>query len=174
MGSGALGVRLGQIDVLHNIAPIADLAGQANTGARIHMANYRAVTFVAYMDAVSAGTDTFVIDLQEADAASAGNAQDLDVITEWYHKHEASLDGDEQWTRVTQSAASEVSLTGATFTGEILVVFTVDASQLSDGFEWLFVTIADPGTGGTRPGCVLAIGEPVNKRAPANWPQPNA
>ncbi len=155
------------------IGPIADLAAGANTGHRIHLKHATAITFVAYLGAVSAGTDTFVLDTQQHTASSSGTSGDLDVVTRWHYKGEATLDGDETWTLVTQAAASEISLTGATFAAQqMIVAWTIDAAQLSDGYEWVSVDIADPGTGGTRAGCVLGILHDLNvQRTPANLAQ---
>jgi hypothetical protein len=163
-------------DIGSVIGPVADLAAGANTGHRIHLKNYSSITFVAYLGAVSAGTDTFVPDVQEHTAATGGTSRDLDVVTRWYHKSEATLDGDEAWVEVTQSAASEVSLTGATYAAlQMIVVFEINASDLSDDAEWISVDIPDPGAGGTRAGCVLAIlNEPAVQRKPQNLAQLNA
>lgn len=163
-------------DICHGIAPVADLAAGANTGARLHLRNYGGVTVVAYMGAVSAGTDTFVPDIQEHTAKTSGTSRDLDVVTEWYVKFETTLDGDEQWTRVTQSAASEISLTGATYAAtQVLLATSIDATALSDDCEWISVDIADAGSGGTRPGCVLYIPYGLaQQRRPDLLPEPNA
>jgi hypothetical protein len=162
-------------DVGTAIQTVADLAGQSNTGFRVNMKNYSGIAFIVYMNAVSAGTDTFVPDVQQHTAASSGTSADLDVVTEWYIKHEATLDGDETWTRVTQSAASEVSLTGATYTGQLILVIEVGADQLSDGYGWVSLDIADPGTGGTRVGGALWIGYGLaRQQRPDGLPQPNA
>src|SRR4249920_3782516 len=164
-------------DVCNVIMPVADLAAGNNTGFRINMKNYSTISFVVFMNAVSAGTDTFVPDVQQHTANTGGTSADLDVVTEWYIKYETTLDGDEVWTRVTQSAASEVSLTGATYGGSIqlIAVFEVDAAQLSDGYEWISVDMADAGSGGTRPGGILAIlNKPAYQRRPDLLPQPNA
>jgi len=173
-----MGIRgLGRaFDIGSVIVPVADLAAGANTGHRIHLKNYDGVAFVVYMAAASAGTDTFVPDVQQANAATGGTIQDLDVVTTRYEKTEATLDGDETWTKVTQAAASEVSLTGATFAAlQMIVVIEVLASQLADGFEWVSIDMADPGIGGTRAGGILAILFNLNvQRAPENLAQLNA
>jgi hypothetical protein len=173
MGVKALG-RL--FDLGSVVVPVADLAAGAQTGHRIHLKNYGGVAFVVYMGAVSAGTDTFVPDVQQHTAASGGTSSDLDVVTTWYHKSEATLDGDETWTKVTQSAASEISLTGATYAGlQMILVAEVLAEQLSDGYEWVSVDMADPGAGGTRAGGILAILFNLEvQRAPENLAQLNA
>lgn len=163
-------------DICSGVAPVADLAAGANTGHRLHLKNYGGVTVVCFLGAVSAGTDTFVPTLKEANAATGGTLQALATITQWYHKSEAVLDGDETWTRVTQAAASTVSLTGATFAAlQMIVAFEVDADDLSDGFEWISVDLPDAGTGGTRPGAILYLPYGLKQaRRPDALPQPNA
>lgn len=162
-------------DVCHGVIPTADTA-VALTGARVHMKNYGGIAIVAYFGAVSAGTDTFVPDIQQADAKTGGSLIDLDVVTQWHIKFETTLDGDETWTTVTQAAGSEISLTGATYAAtQVLMVAEVTADQLSDGYEWVSVVQADPGSGGTRTGAMLYIPFDLKyQRAPANLPEPNA
>lgn len=163
-------------DICHGITPVADLAAGANTGARLHLRNYKGVCVVAYMGAVSAGTDTFVPDVQEHTAKTGGTSRDLDVVTQWFIKNETTLDGDETWTRVTQAAGSEISLTGATYAATQLIVATeISSTDLSDDCEWISVDIADAGTGGTRAGCVLYIPYGLGvQRRPDLLPEPNA
>jgi hypothetical protein len=107
---------------------------------------------------------------------TGGTSADLDVVTAWHIKHEATLDGDETWTTVTQAAASEVSLTGATYAAsQVILVIEVHASQLSDGFEWVSLDMADAGVGGTRAGGALAILFDLEvQRKPSNLAQLNA
>lgn len=162
-------------DLGHVIAPVADLAAGANTGARVHMRNYDAIGFVIYKAAASAGTDTVTLTLQEHTAATAGTSANLAAITEWYVKSEATLDGDEAWTRVTQAAAATLALTGATYAAtQVMAAFEVNSQALSAGYEWLSVNIADPGAGGTIPGCVFAVmGGLKIQRRPDLLRQPN-
>jgi hypothetical protein len=170
-------------DIGSVVVPVADTE-VALTGHRIHLKNAGGVAFVVYYGAVSAGTDTPVIDVQQHTAATGGTSADLDStgvagssgITRWFHKSEATLDGDEVWVEVTQAEASEVSLTGATFAAlQLIAVIEVFASQLADGYEWVSVDQADPGSGGTRPGCILAILFDLHvQRKPANLAQLNA
>ena len=170
-------------DIGSQWAPVADLAAGAQTGHRIHLSGYESVTFVVILGAVSAGTDTFVPDVKQHDAASGGNSADLDAsgvagstgVTVWHHKSEATLDGDETWTTVTQSVASEVSLTGATYAAlQMIVVIEVEATALAPGYSWVSLDMADPGTGGTRAGTAIAIlNRPPQAHAPANLLQLN-
>lgn len=158
-------------DVLSVIVPV-DLATGANTGHRIHMENYGAVAFCGYLaTGTAAQAPTFT--LQEHNAATAGTSQDLDVVAKYYQKEEATLDGDETWTEVTQTADAAVTDADWDDANEVLVVFEVRAEELSDNFEWVSVDVADPGT--AHIGCVFAVGFDLKvQRAPQNLPNPNA
>lgn len=123
-----------------------DVVAGAVTGARINMSDCEGILFVCVHNGAS--TDIIDFDLQEADAASGGTIRDLDVITEYFYKDEATLDNDETWTRATQSAASEITNVG-TASQQLLVAFHVEATQLSDGYEYLSVNVPDAGTNAT-------------------------
>lgn len=159
------------IDILHQITPV-DLATAANTGARINMENYGKMTFVGYF-ATGTAAEAPTMTLQEHTAKTGGTSADLAVIDTYYQKEEATLDGDEAWTAVTQTAAATVTDADWDDANEVLVAFTVDADELSDGYEWLSVNIADTGT--AQVGTVFAIATELRVgRKPANLPQPNA
>ena len=132
---------LGRIfDIGSAFTPVDFNTADAATGHRVHMRNYESIAFVLYKGAGTAGADP-VMTVQEHNAASSGVSQNLAVIDEWFYKEEATLDGDETWTRVTQTlAATAVSLTAAE--SEAIAVIEVDAAQLSAGFEWVSVNIA--------------------------------
>lgn len=160
-------------DIVSAVVPVADTE-VAVTGTRLHMRNYGGVAIVGYFGAVSAGTDVITFDVQQADAATGGNTKDLDVVTQQFYKDEATLDGDEAWTRATQTAASEVALQGI---NQHLVVVEVDADSLdvANGYQWVFVLHPDPGSGGTRAGCYFYIPYGLKQqRRPDLLPQPNA
>lgn len=145
---------LGRIfDVGSMIMPV-DLATGANTGHRIHLRNYNAITFVAAFNNGTAA-EAPTITLQEHTAASAGTSTDLAVIDTYYKKEEASLDGDETWEEVTQTAAATITDADWDDANQVIVAFCVDGTQLSDGYEWISVNIADTGT--AQVGAVIAI-----------------
>lgn len=164
-------------DVCHGIAPIDLETGGGQTGARLHLKNYEGVAIVVYAGAGTANDD-LQIDVQEANAATGGTIQDLDIVTTYYHKQELTLDGDEAWTKTTQTAASEITDVGALGTSaelQNILVVEVLATQLSDGFEWISVNIPDLGAAGAKLGCALYIPWGLKaQRAPENLPQPNA
>lgn len=166
------------LDITVGINPVADIAAGANTGKRVHMRNYECMGFLFFKNAASAGTDTVTITLREHTAASSGTSQDLAKITTWFKKSTAAaLAGTEQWTKTTQAAAATLALTNAVLpaANQALVFFEIDAAQLSDGYQWLSVDIADPGSGGTILGGVLYIANGLKiQRSPELLAQPNA
>lgn len=147
------------------------------TGKRISMAGADAITFVVFL-AVGA-TDDVVLDVQQHMAYTSGTSADLDAaavstsygIDHWYIKSEATLDNDESWTRVAQSEASEVTLTGATYGDkQNIVVIEVRASQLGDGYTHVSLNCATT-TGTAHLGaCLYFVHELRYQRKPANLP----
>jgi hypothetical protein len=64
-------------------------------------------------------------------------------IDHYWIKAETALDNDEAWVKVSQTAASEVVIVGATYgTQQKLVVIQVGADQLADGYGWISVNVA--------------------------------
>lgn len=130
----------------------ADADGGAITGKRVSLKRARGVTIVV-VGAAGTANDDLQVDLQEHSAASAGTSQDLDIITTYYHKSEASLDGDETWAAVTQAAASEITdVGGAGTSAELQQILAIDvaAEQLSEGFDFVSLNIPDLGSAGAK------------------------
>lgn len=150
-------------------ASVQDLDAGNVTGNRIRLRNASVCTFVIFADASSDGAD-LNLDLQEHDAASSGNSQDLDIITTWFKKDETTLDGDETWTRVTQSAASEITAVAGSAEVENLWVVEVRADQLSDGFEWVSLDITDVTTAAKYGGVLAILSDLAVQRKPENLP----
>ncbi len=170
---------LGRIfDLAVGINPVADLAAGANTGKRIHMRHYDTLGVLFFKNAASAGTDTVTITLNEHNANTGGTSQVLAAITDWYYKSTAAaLAGTEAWTEATQAAASTLALTNAVLpaANQAMVFFEIESGALSAGFEWLSVSIADPGAGGTILGGAFYITSGLKMpRRPDLMPQPNA
>jgi hypothetical protein len=162
-----------KFDIGSAIVPV-DLAGGANTGHRLHLANYGGVAIVLYFNNGIAA-EAVAADVQQHTAATAGTSADLDVVTYYHAKLEAQLDGDEAWAKTTQSAASEVTHADWDDLYEGLVVIEVSASDLTDGYEWISVDIADTGAGGAHIGAAFYVMYDLKvQRAPENLAQPNA
>lgn len=126
---------------------VVDLAGGAVTGARIHLRNYETCAIVVFKEA-GADAEPVTFTLQEHSASTSGTSQDLAVITEIFHKTEATLDGDETWTRVTQAAAATFAQASGDSDTQTIMVVEVEAASLSAGFEWISVNSADVTTAG--------------------------
>lgn len=154
------------IDINPGTVPV-DLNTAGSTGLRTNMRDCTGITFVVLLGAAASGTEDVTLDLQQHTAFSGGTTQDLDIVKQYWVKSEATLDGDETWTKVTQAAASEVTLAGATYAQvQTLVVIEVDAAKLSDGFTHVSLNLTDPGSV-ARLGAVLAIRHELSvQRAP--------
>ena len=158
-------------DIGSQIGPV-DLATANNTGHRIHLMNYGAVTFVGYLG-VGTAAEPVTFTLREHNANTGGTSQDLVVIDEYWQKQEATLDGDETWTRVAQTASASVTDAVWDDANQVLVAFKVRGEQLTDAFEWVSVNVDYPGTAVI--GAVFAIMHDLKvQRSPQNLVQPNA
>lgn len=159
---------LGRVfDIGSGIVPV-DSQTTGMTGHRIYMGDCQGVSIVVFKAAGTANDDP-VLDLQEHSASSGGTSQDLDIITDYYIKQETTLDNDETWTKVSQSAASEVTLNATSAETQMIVVIDVATEQLSAGFEYLSLDIADTGSAGAQLISVLYIPWGLKvQRAPEN------
>jgi hypothetical protein len=160
-------------DIGSAFAPVDLNTANGATGHRVHLRNYEAVTFVFIKAAGTAGEDPD-IDIVEHTAATGGTSADLDVVTEFYSKSETTLDGDETWTRSTQTAASEVELGDASAEVEGIYVVTVRAPQLSAGYEWVSANVAVTAAAAQlAAGIYIMTGLKIQRR-PDLLAQPNA
>ncbi len=168
--------RLGlDYDIVPCIVPVS-LDGGPTTGLRVSLKDCESVDFVV-MTAVGTGGEDIVIDIQQANAAAAGTAKDLDVITHLFYKSEAIIDADELWVEQTQAIASEIAVTALYPIAEEqdIAVIHVEAADMdfANGFYWAFLTIAD--TPNIQLGCCIAIRTGLLvQRKPSNLRNPNA
>lgn len=156
------------VDVTTGWTPV-DLNTAGATGKRCKIGgNANGVMFVVNLAAAASGTESITLDVQQHTASASGTTSDLDVVTRYAYKSEATLDGDETWTIATQAAASEVTLTGATFAAaEMIVVIEVYADQLSDGYGYVSLTATDPGTVARLSSCNYYLYDLMVERSPA-------
>lgn len=146
------------------------------TGKRIAMSGADAITFVVFL-AVGA-TDDVVLDVQQHTAYTSGTSKDLDAdpstgttdatgIDHYYIKSEAVLDNDEAWAKVTQTAASEITLTGATYGDkQCIVVIEVSASQMGEGYTHLSLNCATTTASAHLGACLYFVHELRRQRKP--------
>jgi hypothetical protein len=131
------------------IAPVDINTSDAATGLRISMAGHSGIAIVLYT--LVGGADTITVDVQQHTAYTGGTSADLDAtavstssgVDHYYIKAETALDGDESWVKVTQTAASEVTIDGTTYGAmQKLVCIQVGADQLGDGYTHLSANVA--------------------------------
>lgn len=149
--------------------------GNNSTEKRVSMENASGITFVVLTDA--GGADDLVLDIQQHTAYTGGTSADLDStavsdstgITKWYIKAETALDGDEAWTAVTQTEASECTVAGATYGAmQKLVAIHVAAHQLGAGYTHLSLTATCVTAAAQLACCLYVIHDLKQQRDPAN------
>lgn len=149
----------------------SDAVDAAITGKRVSLEHAEGVTFLVVKATDAGTTDDLATDLQEHNAASGGTSQDLDIVTDYWVKSETALDGDESWSKTTQTVASEISAIAGTAELQVVLAVSVHASQLSDGFSWVSLNIPDLGSTDVQQTAIIPIlwGLKV-QRAPENMP----
>jgi hypothetical protein len=148
-------------------APVDLDTANGATGLRISMRDYESVDFVFIKGVGNAGDDPD-LDVQQHTAYTAGTTKDLDVVTEFYYQQEATLDGDEGWSKGTQTAASEVDLGADCAELQGLYVVHVEASQLSDGYYWVSINCAVTTAVAQLGTCIAILNRPKYGASPEN------
>ncbi len=152
-------------DVGVAFSPVDLNTANGATGKRVLMSGATGITFLYFAGVAASGTDDTVIDIQQHTAYTGGTPADLDTtgaagsigVTKYHYKREVALDNDESWVAVSQSAASEVTLAGATYAAlEHLIAIEVDASALADGYTHISMDVTLT-TSGARLGCGLYL-----------------
>jgi len=118
-------------DLSTGLAPV-NLGAAANTGKRLYMQEVTSVDIVVIKGAGTAAEDP-VLTLKQHTAATSGTTTDLAVITQYWLKNEATLDGDETWSLVTQAASATITDPGGAGTSaesEQLIVINVPSSAI--------------------------------------------
>jgi hypothetical protein len=149
-------------------------AQTAQTGKRVSLRNAGGCTILVIKAAGTAGDD-HSYDLQQHTASSGGTSADLDIVAAYYLKDEVTLDGDETWSRLTQTAASEITEAGGAGTSaehEQLLVIEVDARQLSDGYDYISLNSGGEGSNAQLSTCVYILRDLAVQRTPANLVAP--
>lgn len=158
-------------DLSTGLSPV-DLSLGANTGKRLSMSEVESVSVVFIKAAGTAGQNP-VLTLKQHTAASGGTSADLPIITTYWVKGEATLDGDEVWTEVSQAASATITDPGTGSAAvEQLVVISVKASQLVPGAgAFISLDIADTGAA-AQLGTVLYIVHQADKGLPTTLSAP--
>lgn len=160
-------------DISAGVAPV-DFSAGASTGLRVSLRNASHCTIVAYFGAAASGTEALQFDVQQHTAASGGTTSDLDVVDHYYTKYEATLDGDETWTRVAQAKASEIDVVAGDRDKQGILVIEIDSAMLADGYTHISLNATDPGTVSRVGGVLYLLTDLAVQRAPQNLVQPQA
>lgn len=130
------------LDIGSAFSPVDFNTSDAATGHRVFVRDCGNIMFVLYKGAGTAGADP-VVTVQEHTASSAGTTQTLAVVSEFYKKEEAVLDGDEVWQRTEVDPVSgtpNMGLTSAEQEG--IYVIEIQPESLSAGYKWVSCNIA--------------------------------
>lgn len=156
-------------------SPVDSQSG-AITGKRICLSGASGITFLVNKGAGTAGDDP-VYTLQQHTAYTGGTTANLVVCDHYYLKDEATLDNDESWSKVTNNggtASQTISDPGGAGTSaehQQLLVVEVGADQLTDGYAWVSLNLADTGAAGAQlASAVYILHDLASQRAPANLP----
>lgn len=115
-----------------NVLPPVDISGGA-TGDRFKMTNYGHASIIVQVGASAAAFTKILVN--ECDAASAGNSN---AIAYSVYKEETAA-GD---TLGGRTAVTSAGLTPSA-NDNIFYVIELDARELSDGFEWVEVSLTN-------------------------------
>jgi hypothetical protein len=166
-------------DIGCGFAPV-DLNTAGATGKRFSLSGATGITFVFAVAVAGGGTDDNVITFKQHTAYTGGTSNNLAAatvttssgITAYWLKAETALDNDEAWVEVTQADGATITLSGATYASQqVIVAVYVSADQLGDGYTHVSADFADPGSGGSRLGvCLGIVHDLAVQRKPANLP----
>jgi hypothetical protein len=153
-------------------SPVDSQSGNI-TGKRIWLGGATGIAFVVNKAAGTAGDDpTYTV--QQHTAYTGGTTSSLAVVDHYYVKSETTLDNDESWQKITQSVAATVADPGGAGTSaesQQLLLIEVGADQLSDGYAWVSLNLADTGSAGAQlASAVYILHDLAQQRAAANLP----
>lgn len=151
-------------------API-DINTAGATGKRLSLASGTGVTFLVQLGVAASGVEDVVLTLQQHTAYTAGTTSNLVVCDHYYSKSEALLDNDESWVRVAQTLSQTITFSGAVSSlFQAYLAIPVGADQLSDGYGWVSLNAADPGSASRLAACAYVVHDLNVQRAAANLP----
>lgn len=143
-------------DISTGVAPVSLDAG-ASTGKRCSLRGAGGVSIVAFLGAAGSGTEALAFTIKQHTASSGGTTATLDnANVRYYTKLATTLAGSETWSTAASPTSGVVTVAGADAAKQGIVVIEVDTVNLSDGYRYISLDAADPGTG-VRLGAVLYI-----------------
>lgn len=158
-------------DVSAGFAPL-DLQ-TARTGNRVWVRDAAGVTILVHKGIGTAGDDP-TLTLKEHTASSGGTSANLAIIDHYYLKTSTSAQtGAETWSKVTQTAAATIADPGGAGTSaesHQIIVVEINTDELSDGYGWISLDIADTGTNAQLGSVLYFLHNLRYQRTPANLP----
>jgi len=143
-----------ETQVVSGFVPVNTQSG-SNPGDVVCLKNYVHLSVIFFKGAGTANDDPVLTFEQGTDVAFGTNAV-LATIDE-YWKKEGTLTAIGEFTRVTQSASQTVTLGTTSAESQGLYIFEIDATDLTDGYNCVRVTVADTGSAGAQLGCLLYV-----------------
>jgi hypothetical protein len=149
-------------------APV-DLTTAGATGLRVALKKGRSCIFVVQAAAAASGTEDLVFTLKEHTAATSGTTQNFANITTAWVKSATTLAGTETWSKITQAASATLTLAGTTYAAkQLILAVQVNAPDLDAGYDYVSLSVADPGAVSRLGGGVTLLTDLVERRDPAN------
>jgi hypothetical protein len=145
-------------------------AQSAQTGKRVSLTHATGCTIVVIKAAGTAGDDHSYA-LQQHTAYTGGTSADLNAVSYYFVKQETALDNDESWERFTQTADDDITDAGAAGTSaeqQQIIVFEVDAAQLSDGYTHISLNSGGEGSNAQLSTCIYLLHDLAVQRKPEN------
>ena len=165
---------LGRVDISTGVVPV-DLQ-TAQTGKRVSLRGADGCLYAPVKAAGTAGDDPTVT-LKQHTASSGGTSANLATIDHYYYKSATTLAGTETWTKATQTAAATIADPGGAGTSaesQMIVAIPVQAPQLSDGYSYISLDVADVGGNAQLGGVLYLLHGLRAERKPANLAAPLA
>jgi hypothetical protein len=143
-------------DISTGVAPVSLDAG-ASTGKRVSLRGASGCAIVVFLGAAGSGTEALALTLKQHTASTGGTTATLDNSNvRYYTKLATTLAGTETWSTPASPTAGVVTVAGSDAAKQGILVIEVDTVNLSDGYRYVSLDAADPGTG-VRLGAVLYI-----------------
>lgn len=161
-------------DLSIGIAPVDMNTNNGETGKRVSLRNAGSISLVVIKAAGTAAEDPTVT-LKQHTASSGGSSANLAAIDHYYLKSEATLDGDETWTRVAQTAAATIADPGGAGTSaeeQQILVIPLNANSLADGYDYVSLDYAVTASNAQLATVLYILCDLAVQRAPANLVAP--
>ena len=143
--------------IVSGFVPV-DTQSAANPGDVVSMKNYNRLS-VIFFKAAGVANDDPVLTFEQGTDVAFGTNKALAKIDEYWSKQGAALTAVGQFTRVTQTAASTVTLDATSAEEQGLYVFEIVGADLDEvnSYACVRVTVADTGVAGAQLGAMLYV-----------------